>query len=79
MNTPTDESVASFTKWMDAVKPLIEKESQFFKVSHDLVTTIQEGEEGFLEEGVERIVRKYGIGESVRLLRFSSILDLADQ
>lgn len=70
MNTPTDENVASFTKWMDAVKPLIEGESQFFKSSDDLITTIRDAEEGFLEEGVESIVRRSGIGQSVRLCLF---------
>jgi hypothetical protein len=71
MNTPTDENVASFTKWMDAVKPLIEVESQFFKSSDDLVTSTREEEAGSLEEGVEKIVRRCGLGQCVRVCLFS--------
>ena len=72
MNAPKDENVASFTRWMDAVKPLIEDESNFLRCKDDFVTVTREGEDGFLEEAVERFVRKSGMGQNVR--RFRSLI-----
>ena len=71
MNSPKDENVSSFTRWMDAVKPLIEDESNFLRFTDDFVTVKREGEDGFLEEAVERFVRKSGMGQNVRRYRFT--------
>ena len=69
MNEPKDENVSSFTRWMDAVKPLIEDESNFLRFTDDFVTAKREEEDGFLEEAVERFVRKSGMGQNVRRYR----------
>ncbi len=69
MDAPKDENVSSFTRWMDAVKPLIEDESNFLRFTDDFVTVSREGEDGFLEEAVERFVRKSGMGQNVRRYR----------
>lgn len=50
------------------MKPLIEPETQFLKFTDDFITTDRDFEEGLLEEGIETIARKYGIGNKVRLL-----------
>lgn len=49
---------------MDAFKPLIEPEAQFLK-SRDFVSPVHDVEEGPIEEGLERFVRKYSIGDKV--------------
>ena len=64
-NAPTDEGILSFTKWMNAVKPLIQDESGFVEQTHDFVTVPREIEDGFLEDGLEKLVRKYGVGQNV--------------
>lgn len=65
LDSPRDRDIASFRRWMDAVKPLIKDESRFFSFTDDLVTVHQDHETGVLEEAVERMVRKTGIGRTV--------------
>ena len=65
MNAPTEKDVSSFTRWMNAVKPLVEDESKFIGCTDGFVTATREVEDGFLEEAVERFVRKSGLGQNV--------------
>ena len=67
-NVPTRDNVESFTRWMHAVKPLIEPESRFSRYVDDLVTVNRDVEEGILEEIIEKFARRYGIGNGVRTI-----------
>ncbi|OTA53990.1 hypothetical protein K449DRAFT_469683 [Hypoxylon sp. EC38] len=58
---PTPRSLQSFRGWMDFTKPLIEPEATFIQ-STDFVSPPPKVEEGCLEELVEILARKSGIG-----------------
>jgi len=47
------------------VKPLIEDETNFLKHSEDFITVNKDIEDGFLEETLEKFVRKSGFGNQV--------------
>ena len=51
---------------MDTFKPLIQEESVFLQLTDDLISPRRSDEVGFLEEGIERMARKTGIGRRVR-------------
>ena len=51
---------------MGNIKSLIEVESGFLQPTDDLVSPHRSDEIVFLEEGIERMVRKTGIGKKVR-------------
>jgi hypothetical protein len=63
---PREDNVASFLKWMDAVKPLIKDETRFLGHTEDFVTVTRDMEDGFLEEVVEKFARRYGLGDKGR-------------
>lgn len=52
---------------MDAVKPLIKDETRFLGHTEDFITVTRDMEDGFLEEGVEKIARRYGLGDKGRV------------
>lgn len=66
MDGPRARDIKSFRRWMDTVKPLIQEESVFLQLTDDLVSPRRSDEVGFLEEGIEQMVRKTGIGRKVR-------------
>jgi hypothetical protein len=63
---PREDNVASFLKWMDAVKPLIKDDTRFLEHTEDFVTVARDVEDGFLEEVVEKFARRYGLDDKVR-------------
>ena len=65
LDVPRAQDIKSFRRWMNAVKPLIQEESVFLEHTDDLVSPRRSDEVGFLEEGMERMVRKTGIGMRV--------------
>jgi hypothetical protein len=65
LDRPRSRDVASFNKWMDAVKPLIRAESTFSKHVNDLVTIKQNIESGSMEYAIEMLSQRTGIARSV--------------
>lgn len=76
LDGPRARDIKSFRRWMDAIKPLIQEESVFLQFTDDLVSPHRSDEVGFLEEGIERMVRKTGIGMRVRWLSATECLCL---
>lgn len=66
LDAPRARNIRSFRRWMDTFKPLIQEESVFLQLKADFVSPRRNDEVGFLEEGIERVVRKTGIGRKVR-------------
>ncbi|KAI4179165.1 MAG: hypothetical protein LQ346_007253 [Caloplaca aetnensis] len=62
LHAPRERNIQSFTRWMNAFKPLIQEESAFLQINADLVSPRRNDEVGLLEESIERVVRKTGIG-----------------
>ncbi|KAL9610413.1 MAG: hypothetical protein Q9167_004868 [Letrouitia subvulpina] len=62
LSVPRAQNINSFRRWMETVKPLIQEESIFLQLTDDLVSPYRNDEAGFLEEGIEQLVRKTGIG-----------------
>ncbi|KAL8920335.1 MAG: hypothetical protein Q9208_006306 [Pyrenodesmia sp. 3 TL-2023] len=62
LDAPRVRNIKSFKRWMDTFKPLIQEESGFLQLNADLVSPRRNDEVGFLEEGIERVVRYTGIG-----------------
>ena len=65
MASPRARDIESFRRWMATFKPLIQEESVFLQLTDDLVSPRRSDEVGFLEEGIERLVRKTGVGRKV--------------
>lgn len=64
-NVPTRSNVDSFSRWMRAVKPLIQPETRFLQHADEFVTAKRATEEGLIEETVEKFARRYRIGNGV--------------